>query len=139
MPEHLSTYTHDMTDRVEWMDQLLTHQYWYAIQSHMLRIGEIIIETNDHNRYVREILHKHIMPWWYYRIYDISDRTVVHHAYAMCSIARDTYNMLAETIMPLKVNITPDMSLLIDAQRDMLQSVIELLEKDIKTALHHMK
>lgn len=47
--------------------------------------------------------------------------------------------MLAETIMPLKVNITPDMSLLIDAQRDMLQSVIELLEKDIKTALHHMK
>lgn len=139
MTTYLSTDTHDMTDRMSRQEQLFRHQYWYIIQDHINAIGEVIIDTNEHNRYVREILHKHLIPWGYCHISSIEDRKVIHHAYAMCSIARDAYNNLSTSIPLLKKNTGVEICSIIDAQRDMLQNALTLLEKDIQTALYHMK
>lgn len=57
----------------------------------------------------------------------------------MYSIAWDEYNKLTTSIPPIIKNSNTEIYSIINAQRDMLQSVLELLEIDVKKALHHMK
>lgn len=62
MRTHPSPDTHDIRDSISRKEQLDKHQNGYMIQDHINSIGETIIETNEHNRYVRQVLHDHLIP-----------------------------------------------------------------------------
>lgn len=111
---------------------------WQKIVGHIESVGQMIMDSNEHNRYVRQVLLKNITSWWYSKIVNLEERRIIHYAYAVCCIGQDLYSSLAQKLPELMVIDDWATRKMIDLQKDMFRDVLNELEKDLKIALAYL-